>query len=187
MNNQKMTNSMALRRWRNVHHTFFTYISVLLVCHQRLQYALGKGDLARAKSILINITAILRASTVAFRLAADMPTELYEGYIRRTMEPPHTQPGFSGLLLADHRHLITSMKKCRELLKRYRSEVPAALYQYWGSWNTCYDTHANVCEKAVGPAPSLLSNKKSGYDLLTSNYRPAALRSSGCPMGRKLS
>jgi acyl transferase domain-containing protein/NADPH:quinone reductase-like Zn-dependent oxidoreductase/acyl carrier protein len=163
-----------VRRWLLGHQVFAVLTQGLVVGVQGLEAALQPAqpeedaDPARIAAALHSITLLYRASTAAFRFAADFDPAVYTGTIRPSMCEPHVPPGFSGTMSADHGRLVAQLQALRPQLAAARAACPADFEAMTQALAELYDNHRWVCERFTGSAaPSL----RSGH----MNAEPAAV------------
>ncbi len=165
-----------LGRWRRAHHAFFVLIQALILTHRAIERALSGGDEPGAAEGLRRAADLLWGATAAMRLAGDMSPEEY-AVIRRSMEPPAMSAGFSGLHSADHAVLLQALKRLKPLLEAGPPRLRAPLLGYQRAVDAAYRSHAWVCQRFVGEAPSLrmeahgAEDAQSGPERLIHHFR----------------
>ncbi len=145
----------ALRRWENGHHLFFVLTQTLIVIHKRLERSLTDRDWRAASEHLADATQLWWASAAAFHFASDFTPAAFDTIVRPSMAAPHERDGFSGLLSADHGHLLKLLKSLKPLLKLLPPELAGRHRTYLWGLDAVYESHAMVCEIHVGGKPSL--------------------------------
>ena len=176
----------ALRRWENGHHLFFVLIQALIVLHKRLERELVTRDWQAAGNTMTDATQLWWACCAAFHFTGDFTAEVFDSVVRRSMEPPFEQEGFSGLHSADHAHLLQSLSSLKPLLEQLPSELRQRHRSYLWALDATYESHSMVCALHVGSKSSLQMNKVGQVDASAPEairaLKARTLKRVGCPV-----
>ncbi len=169
----------AMQRWQVAHRYFFCIIQGIVANLDRLQSAIDNKDWNAANQIFYRTGRLLVGAAATMKLAGDFSGEDYEKIIR-----PSMPEGFSGLLSADHRAMVTRLTKLKAHIAVLPKETAEAHDFFTRSLAICYDSHIHVCSEFGGDnAPSLLASKseKTGVEMLDSFKRNRLASISKCP------
>ena len=159
----------AKRRWVRGHLVFASLTQGLILAFRSLGQGLRAGITEEVQRLADLSVSLLDASAGAFLFTGDFPPEEYESSIRPSMTPPASPVGLSGLMSADHRYLAQTMRDMRPALKSLAEQEPQRHERIAAALSGVYDSHIHVCERFVGPRPSILTagrTERSGPSLI---------------------
>ncbi len=159
----------VMPRWIRGHQVFAVLTQGLVLSFGGLGRAVRAGrwsDVARWADLT---ASLLRGSSGAFVLTGDFAVEDYVRDVRPSMSPPASPICLSGLMSADHRVMVQSIRDLKPALRSLHEHDPANHDRVHAELRAVYDHHAHVCERFVGDRPSLLtagSTDKTGPALI---------------------
>lgn len=159
----------AMKRWVRGHLIFAALTQGLIVSFRALGHALRAGNVDEVRRWSDLSISLLNGSAGAFIFTGDFPPEEYENVIRPSMTPPMSAIGLSGLMSADHRFMAQIMRDMRPALKSLAEQEPERHDRIAAAVSAVYDSHIHVCERFVGPRPSILTagrTERSGPSLI---------------------
>ena len=159
----------AKKRWVRGHLMFAMLTQGLIVSFRALGHGLRAGNLNEVRRWADLSISLLNGSAGAFTFTGDFPPEEYEDVIRPSMTPPISPIGLSGLMSADHRFMAQIMRDMRPALKSLAEQEPERHDRIAAAVSAVYDSHIHVCERFVGPRPSILTagrTERSGPSLI---------------------
>ena len=169
----------AMARWVRGHQLFAALTQGLIFSFQCLASAVRAGRTLEVQKWSDLSISLLRGSSAAFELTGDFSVGDYTSLVRPSMSPPASPVCLSGLMSADHRFLVQTIRKLQPVLRALSEQEPQRYARITAAVNTVYDNHIHVCERFVGSKPSLLTEgrtEKSGPELLeqfkTSRLKP---------------
>ena len=148
------------RRWTVGHQIFAALTQGLLFALIGLEAALPGDDTAKVAAWCRLAVDLLCASAAALRFTGDFQPDAYRDLIRPRMAPPYMAEGFSGLLSADHRHLVRIMKHLRPCMGDVATRLPNEHARFVAALQQVYDDHRYVCARFDGAAVTSL--RRSG-------------------------
>jgi hypothetical protein len=157
------------RRWIRGHQVFAVLTQGLIFALRAMARAIRAGDTTAACRWADTSASLMRGSAAAFVFAGDFDATVYTEVIRPSMAPPIARVALSGVMSADHRCLMDTLRDMRPALKSLGEIDAARLADLHANLGTVYDRHIHVCETFVGARPSLLTEGRaetSGPDLL---------------------
>jgi hypothetical protein len=159
----------VMTRWIRGHQIFAALTQGLIFSFQSMGHAIRAGDGENVRKWADLSISLLRGSGAAFVLTGDFSVEEYNSTVRPSMMPPATPFCLSGLMSADHRTLVQTMKDMKPALKSLHQTDKSRHDAIYEQLATVYDRHIHVCERFVGTSPSLLTaghTEKSGPALI---------------------
>jgi hypothetical protein len=145
-----------MRRWVCSHQLFAMLTQGMILALQEMTGALQDTRDADAAAALDLITVLLQGASIAFQFAADFPPGRYQDSVRPSMAPPFTSEGFSGILSADHRHLVKLLHLFRPQFEAAQNGCPGHYKRFIEAFGAMYDSHKHVCSRFVGTERSSL-------------------------------
>ncbi|WP_370943875.1 hypothetical protein AB5J62_32830 [Amycolatopsis sp. cg5] len=146
------TEQDPLRRWIIGHQVFAVLMQGLIMRTAALINPPAHHDPA---ADLAGLTRLFRASGAALRYTGQVHPRYYRDDIR-----PSMPARFSGLMAADHHHLLQRLRVAHPILLRHADSHPAALVELRQAWASAYADHTEVCARLVGSGtPSLLGTE----------------------------
>jgi hypothetical protein len=134
----------------------------MILALQEMTDALQSKRDADVEAALDLLRVLLDGTSVAFEFAGDFSPTCYRDTVRPSMEPPSTSEGFSGVLSADHRHLMKLLRTLKPQLDKARSCFPSHYERFMKAFGEMYDSHKHVCSRFAGnEEPSLLMSGKN--------------------------
>lgn len=169
-------------RWDQGHQLFGVLGQETVFTLLRLETSLKNEDWGGARLAYLDAITLFRAVGATMRCVGDMTPEQY-GAVRRSMEPPNVEAGFSGLWDAGHKRIL-SLTRAIANLPGHPSVKPSA-DRYLVAINILFHSHASVCEHVAGERASLASRGNPtalpGHVMLRTFAR-RALRGAGYQM-----
>jgi hypothetical protein len=141
-------------RWDQGHQLFGVLGQETVFTLLRLEVALKSEDWGGARLGYLDAITLFRAVGATMRCVGDMTPAQYAA-VRRSMEPPNVQAGFSGLWDAGHKRIL-SLTRAIAKLPGHPSVKPTA-DRYLMAINILFHAHASVCEHVAGGLTSLAS------------------------------
>ncbi len=173
------------RRWDTGHHLFFALIQDQIWILNRLERALAHQDWQTANDALTEAGDLWWSCAAAFHFTADFSREVFNDFVRPSMEPPFERAGFSGLWSADHMSLILTLGKVRPLLETLPPKLKSRHRRFLWALNAMYEEHARVCKFHAGNGASLkdlaADNATSAPDSIR-DLKIRTLKNAGCPI-----
>ncbi len=158
------TNVDAQRRWVVGHQVFLVLIQALVVALNVYREARRRGDLDAARHGLVGAGRVMAASGSALVFASEFAPGQYAARIRPSMQEPHVSAGFSGLLSADHRHLIRLLAELKPTFADLPPELVPAHSSLVSALAGAYDSHKYVCARfGGGHGVSLRMSARSAF------------------------
>ena len=170
-----------IRRWVRGHQVFLPLVQGLIFGFRQIEVAHRAGDDDALLAAAVLCRDGLLASARALELTGDFPGDRYED-IRIGMEPPNQPRGFSGLLMSDHKELVSRMRAVRPSIDRLQARMPEAYAGIMEALSHVYDSHKHVCSRFVGTdKSSLLMSKEIGRSAIEQldRFKSMRLRSLG--------
>lgn len=159
------------RRWRSGHQVFFPLIQAIVVGLQCFVSAVTTRSPQRAEAAMNLATEAMAASAAAMRFAADFSPTDYTRYIRPSMTPPGVAQSLSGLMSADHHHLVHAFHELRPLVADLDERIVPAFEAFCAATRGTYDAHVHVCDHFRGNEVASLrmsqSHSMTASDVLT--------------------
>ncbi len=159
----------AMPRWVHGHQIFAALTQGLILSFRSIGQALRAGHAEEVRRWADLSVSLLNASAGAFVFTGDFPPAEYENVIRPSMMPPLSKICLSGLMSADHRYMAQTMRDMRPALKALGELEPERHERISLALAGVYDSHIYVCERFVGPQPSILTagrTERSGPSLI---------------------
>ncbi len=159
----------AMNRWVHGHLVFALLSQGLILSFRAMGQALRAGKTEKIQKWADLSISLLKASGAAFVFTGDFPAGEYENVIRPSMTPPISPIGLSGLMSADHRQMAQTIRDMRPALKSLAEHEPERHDRLAEAVADVYDRHIFVCERFVGPRPSILTagrTERSGPSLI---------------------
>lgn len=163
------SDDIALRRWIRGHQVFAVLSQGLIVACHALAAALRADDEPGIHAHVDWCLSLFRGSSAALRFTSHFSESAYNDLVRPRMMPPTAALPLSGLMSADHRALVRTMRDMRPAFLALREREPARYEHLHEGLSEVYDSHIHVCERFVGEQQSLLTlgrTEKSGPDLI---------------------
>jgi len=160
---------LALRRWIRGHQLFAVLTQGLIVACHALARALRADDTSLMHAHVDLCLSVFRGSSAALRFTSHFSETAYNDRVRPRMMPPAAPIPLSGLMSADHRALVRTMRDMKPAFLALRDREPERYQRLHDALSTVYDSHIYVCERFVGEQQSLLTagrTEKSGPDLI---------------------
>lgn len=142
--------------WRVGHLAFFPLIQGALVGLRTFMSAADDGDDENAVAALRFAADCLSGSIRAMEFAADFSPAEYRSQVRPTMAPPFLPEGLSGLMSADHHHLVKTFPAAAWLARQSAPEVQCAYDAVVAVVESSYAAHVHVCDRFQGAATTSL-------------------------------
>ena len=161
--------------WQEFHWAFFLDTQGLILCMNRFELLLDRGDLAGARTELETAATLMRASAAAMRLAGSVPRADYETEIRVSMTPPNVaSEGFSGLMSWEHGALVALWRRLRPRFADLPETLAPAHRCFAAAYRDMAEGHVSVCARFVGESAASL--RYEDRDALQSLRRFGAAR-----------
>jgi len=151
----------AMRRWIRGHQLFAALTQGLVFSFQSMARALRAGESAEVGRWADLSVSLFRGSAAALQFTGDFSVDDYTAIVRPSMSPPASPICLSGLMSADHRHLVKAIQDMRPALKAFREQDQARHDRLCQQLGAVYDQHIFVCERFVGNKPSLLNGGRT--------------------------
>ena len=159
----------VLLRWIRGHQIFAVLTQSLVVAYHALAAAVRADDTAAIHAHVGLCLSLLRGSAASLRFTSQFSETAYNDFVRPRMVPPTAALPLSGLMSADHRALVRTMRDMKPAFLALREREPARYEMLHDALADVYDSHIHVCERFVGEQQSLLTagrTEKSGPDLI---------------------
>jgi len=146
-----MTAMPSQQIWRGFHWSFFLNIQGLLLCLQRFELQMARGQHEQAQTELETATILMLASGSAMELAGSFSRRDYELQVRPSMMPPHVQStDFSGLMSWEHAALMQVWKRLRQIFQNLPTALQPQHERFVRAYFSLAQAHRAVCEKFGG-------------------------------------
>ena len=152
-------------RWEIGHRHFFVQIQNIILAIKDYEHEPSREKIRTIADLFLGSAAMMQ-------FCADFGDSDYTP-VRESMAA--IDKDFSGIFSADHRLMITELKKLKKSLPdwdRAHCELKDAIH-------VVYAAHAFVCKSFVGDSGSLANNKTPGHITLMTKFLPQRLRSIG--------
>jgi hypothetical protein len=146
-----------MRRWVQGHQIFAALTQGIIFALQEFEAAMRTGLAETSARQAITVAAeMLRASGAAFRFTANFSPKAYREIVRPSMMSERLGEGFSGLLSADHRHMVAQFARLRAMMPQIARQLEPELHHLTAALNEVYENHKFVCARFDGSRiPSL--------------------------------
>jgi hypothetical protein len=138
------------RRWRAGHQIFFPLVQGVLVGIRCFADAALAADIPAAREAAGFATVVMGASARALEFAADFAPENYGTDVRPSMTPPGTPQPLSGLMSADHHHMVAAFHEVRPVVAALTGELRDLYDAFVDSVEDTYQAHRHVCSRFNG-------------------------------------
>jgi len=143
------TQSQAI--WQGFHWSFFLNVQGLILCLNRFELQLQRGNLTEANIELKTATELMLASGASMELAGHFGRDRYEAEVRTSMTPPQVQSSdFSGLMSWEHAALMKVWKRLSPTFENLPPELTEQHQAFVAAYRTLAKSHRAVCEKFGG-------------------------------------
>jgi hypothetical protein len=169
----------AMRRWIRGHQVFAALTQGLVFSFQAMGHAMRGGKYDQVRKWANLSVSLLAGSGAAFVFTGDFSNEEYNTIVRPSMSPPMSPICLSGLMSADHRFFVETLREMKPVLRALHEREPKLHRRIQEEISRVYDRHIHVCERFVGKRPSLLTagrTDKSGPELIE-QFKKARIKS----------
>jgi len=146
-----------MRRWVQGHQIFAALTQGIIFALQEFEASMRTGLAeSSARQAITVAVELLRASGAAFRFTANFSAKAYREIVRPSMMSERLGEGFSGLLSADHRHMVVQFARLRAMMPQIARQMEPELRHLTAALNEVYENHKFVCARFDGSKiPSL--------------------------------
>lgn len=149
------------RTWRVGHQAFFPLIQGALAGLRVFMTAATESDDEHGRQALEFTAECMAGSIRAMEFAADFRPRDYREKVRPSMAPPFLPQGLSGLMSADHHHLVKTYPAAAWVVRQSAPEVREAYDALVSVVESSYAAHVHVCDRFEGSGMASLRMSES--------------------------